>query len=242
LSDKPTVVLVHGAFANSTTWNLVLAALADQDVDAIAVANPLRSLHGDATYLRDVVQSVGRPVILVGHAYGGMVITEAAADNDAVRGLVYVAAFAPESGESVRDLAAKFPVSTPGSSGSPLQSYPLTGGGTEVRIDPAKFPHLFPDLNLDDAILLGRTQRPVTEAARTEGLAAEKPAWRTLPTWHVFGDADRVGPVELLRFQVSRSAPLGVREVAGASHAIATSRPDAVVDTILEAVAYAEGH
>jgi pimeloyl-ACP methyl ester carboxylesterase len=242
LSDKPTVVLVHGAFANSTTWNLVLAALADQDVDAIAVANPLRSLHGDATYLRDVVQSVGRPVILVGHAYGGMVITEAAADNDAVRGLVYVAAFAPESGESVRDLAAKFPVSTPGSSGSPLQSYPLTGGGTEVRIDPAKFPHLFPDLNLDDAILLGRTQRPVTEAARTEGLAAEKPAWRTLPTWHVFGDADRVGPVELLRFQVSRSAPLGVREVAGASHAIATSRPDTVVATILEAVAYAEGH
>jgi pimeloyl-ACP methyl ester carboxylesterase len=242
LSDKPTVVLVHGAFANSTTWNLVLAALADQNVDAIAVANPLRSLHGDATYLRDVVQSVGRPVILVGHAYGGMVITEAAADNDAVRGLVYVAAFAPESGESVRDLAAKFPASTPGSSGSPLQSYPLTGGGTEVRIDPAKFPHLFPDLNLDDAILLGRTQRPVTEAARTEGLAAEKPAWRTLPTWHVFGDADRVGPVELLRFQVSRSAPLGVREVAGASHAIATSRPDAVVATILEAVAYAEGH
>jgi pimeloyl-ACP methyl ester carboxylesterase len=242
LSDKPTVVLVHGAFANSTTWNLVLAALADQDVDAIAVANPLRSLHGDATYLRDVVQSIGRPVILVGHAYGGMVITEAAADNDAVRGLVYVAAFAPESGESVRDLAAKFPASTPGSSGSPLQSYPLTGGGTEVRIDPAKFPHLFPDLNLDDAILLGRTQRPVTEAARTEGLAAEKPAWRTLPTWHVFGDADRVGPVELLRFQVSRSAPLGVREVAGASHAIATSRPDAVVATILEAVAYAEGH
>jgi pimeloyl-ACP methyl ester carboxylesterase len=242
LSDKPTVVLVHGAFANSTTWNLVLAALADQDVDAIAAANPLRSLHGDATYLRDVVQSVGRPVILVGHAYGGMVITEAAADNDAVRGLVYVAAFAPESGESVRDLAAKFPVSPPGSSGSPLQSYPLTGGGTEVRIDPAKFPHLFPDLNLDDAILLGRTQRPVTEAARTEGLAAEKPAWRTLPTWHVFGDADRVGPVELLRFQVSRSAPLGVREVAGASHAIATSRPDTVVATILEAVAYAEGH
>jgi pimeloyl-ACP methyl ester carboxylesterase len=242
LSDKPSVVLVHGAFANSTTWNLVLAALADQDVDAIAVANPLRSLHGDATYLRDVVQSVGRPVILVGHAYGGMVITEAAADNDAVRGLVYVAAFAPEPGESVRDLAAKFPASTPASSGSPLQSYPLTGGGTEVRIDPAKFPHLFPDLNLDDAILLGRTQRPVTEAARTEGLAAEKPAWRTLPTWHVFGDADRVGPVELLRFQVSRSAPLGVREVAGASHAIATSRPDAVVDTILEAVAYAEGH
>jgi pimeloyl-ACP methyl ester carboxylesterase len=181
-------------------------------------------------------------VILVGHAYGGMVITEAAADNDAVRGLVYVAAFAPESGESVRDLAAKFPVSTPGSSGSPLQSYPLTGGGTEVRIDPAKFPHLFPDLKLDDAILLGRTQRPVTEAARTEGLAAEKPAWRTLPTWHVFGDADRVGPVELLRFQVSRSAPLGVREVAGASHAIATSRPDTVVATILEAVAYAEGH
>jgi pimeloyl-ACP methyl ester carboxylesterase len=105
------------------------------------VANPLRSLHGDATYLRDVVKSVGRPVILVGHAYGGMVITEVATDKDAVRGLVYVAALTPEPGQCVRDLATKFAVSTPG---SVLQSYPLTGGGTEVNINPAKFPSCSP--------------------------------------------------------------------------------------------------
>ncbi|MDH6466332.1 pimeloyl-ACP methyl ester carboxylesterase [Micromonospora sp. A200] len=237
MPEKPTVVLVHGAFADSTAWNPVLAGLTRQDVDAIAVANPLRSLRGDAEYLRDVVRGLDRPVILVGHSYGGMVITEAATDLDVVRGLVYVAAFTPDHGESAFELAGKFAGSTLGSA---LLAYPVAGDGNEVRIDPAKFHLQFgADLEVEDAILLGRTQRPVTEKALTDGLSNDKPAWKTLPTWQVFGDADRNIPVELFRFQVSRSAPQGVYEAAGASHAIAASQPDAVTATVLRAVAYA---
>jgi pimeloyl-ACP methyl ester carboxylesterase len=234
MSEKPTVVLVHGAFADSTAWNPVLSALTRRGVDAIAFANPLRSVHNDAEYLRDVVKGLDRPVILVGHSYGGMVITEAGSGNDAVRGLVYVAAFTPEHGESALELSGRFPGSTLGSA---LLGYPVAGGGNEVRIDPVKFHDQFAaDLAAEDAALLGLTQRPVTQAALGEGLPAAKPAWLTTPTWQVFGDADRNIPVELYRFQVARSAPRDVREVAGASHAIAVSRPDAVTATILQAV------
>ena len=234
MSEKPTVVLVHGAFADSTAWNAVLARLDKEGVEAFAVGNPLRSLAGDAAYVRDVVNGVGGPVILVGHSYGGMVITEAASGLAPVRGLVYVAAFAPAHGESALTLSNKFAGSTLGSA---LQAYPLAEGGNEVRIEPAKFPEQFAaDIELEDAILLGRTQRPVTEKALTDGLATDTPAWQTLPSWQVYGDADRNIPVELFRWQVSRSSPRGVNEVPGASHAIAASRPDAVAATILEAV------
>ncbi|MBW6439111.1 alpha/beta hydrolase [Actinoplanes hulinensis] len=236
MSEKPTVVLVHGAFADSSAWNPVLTRLARAGIDAVAVANPLRSLWGDADYVRDVVAGLGRPVILVGHSYGGMVITEAAADLDVVRALVYVAAFTPDHGESALELSGRFTGSTLGTA---LIAYPITDGGNEVRIDPAKFHGQFAaDLELEDAILLGLTQRPVTETALTDGLSAEKPAWKTLPSWQVFGDADRNIPAELFRWQAERSAAQGVREVHGASHAIATSRPDEVTATILDAVAF----
>ncbi|MEU4425986.1 alpha/beta hydrolase [Actinoplanes sp. NPDC024001] len=240
MSENPTVVLVHGAFADSTAWNPVLAGLAARGVDAIAVANPLRSLYGDAEYVRDVVDGLHRPVILVGHSYGGMVITEAASKLDAVRALVYVAAFTPDHGESALELSGRFAGSTLGEA---LLAYPITDGGNELRIDPAKFPGQFAaDLELEDAVLLGRTQRPVTETALTDGLNTDQPAWKTLPTWQVYGDADRNIPAELFRWQVSRSAPKGVREVHGASHAIAGSRPDEVTATILDAVAFTTAH
>lgn len=236
MSDKPIVVLVHGAFADASAWNPVIAGLAAKGVDAVAVANPLRSLAGDAAYLRDVVHGLHRPVILAGHSYGGMVITEAAAGLEPVRALVYVAAFTPDHGESALSLAGRFAGSTLGSA---LESYPLASGGTEVRIAPDKFHQQFAaDLELEDAILLGLTQRPVTEKALTDGLSTENPAWKTLPTWQVFGDSDLNIPVELFRWQVGRSDPQAVHEVAGASHAIATSRPDVVTETILEAVAF----
>ncbi|MEU8817197.1 alpha/beta hydrolase [Actinoplanes sp. NPDC048796] len=233
---KPTVVLVHGAFADSTAWNPVISELAKQGIDAIAVANPLRSLAGDAQYVRDVVNGVGGPVVLVGHSYGGLVITEAATGLDPVRALVYVAAFVPDRGESAFSLAGRLPGSTLGEA---LVTFPLSGGGTELKIDPAKFPSQFgADLELEDAILLGRTQRSVTQKALTDELVTDKPAWKTLPTWEVYGDADRNIPAELFRWQVQRSSPQGVREVPGASHAIATSRPDEVTAAILEAVAF----
>ncbi|MEH0934495.1 alpha/beta fold hydrolase [Micromonospora psammae] len=238
MREEPAVVLVHGAFADSTAWNPVLAGLTRQDVDVIAVANPLRSLQGDAEYLRDVIEGIDRPVILVGHSYGGMVITEAATDLDAVRGLVYVAAFTPDQGESAFELAGKFAGSTLGS--TPL-AYPV--GGNEVRIGPAKSHVQFAaDPEFEDASRPGRTQRPVTEKALTDCLSTAKPAWRTQPTWQVFGDVDRNIPVELFRFQVRRSAPYGVYEVPGASHAVATSQPEAVTATILQAIAYATAY
>ncbi len=108
--EKPTILLVHGAFTESASWSSVIERLQARSFDVIAAANPLPSIAGDAAYVRDVIAGVGTPVVLVGHSYGGMVITEAAAGNDAVVGLTYVAGFTPEHGESANELAGRFPV------------------------------------------------------------------------------------------------------------------------------------
>ena len=233
-TKKPTVVLVHGAFAESSSWNGVIERLQAQAVPVVAVANPLRSVAGDAAYVRDVVADIAGPVILVGHSYGGIVITEAAADNDSVVGLVYVNAFAPEHGENAFDLSAKFPGSTLGDA---LKAYPVASGGNELAIRPDVFHQQFvADVPAAVADVLAATQRPVTQAALVEGLPAEKPAWATLPSWFVFGDADLNIPVALHRFMADRAGARNATEVADASHAISVSRPDAVTATILDAV------
>src|SRR5688572_8668044 len=139
-SQNLTVLLIHGAFAESASWNPVIARLRAESVDVVAVANPLRSVSGDAAYLRDVITGIGTPVVLAGHSYGGMVITEAAAGNDAVRALVYAAAFAPDRGESALQLASRFPGSTLGEAIVPS---PVAGGGNEFRIRPDAFHQQF---------------------------------------------------------------------------------------------------
>jgi pimeloyl-ACP methyl ester carboxylesterase len=236
--QQPTVLLVHGAFAESASWNPVIPILRAESVTAIAVANPLRSVSGDAAYLRDVIAGVGGPVVLVGHSYGGMVITEAAADNDAVVSLVYVSAFAPDQGESAIALSGKFPGSTLGGT---LVSYPVSTGGNEVRIKPDAFHQQFAaDVPAAEGELMAFTQRPVTEAALGEGLATATPGWRRLPSWFVFGDQDLNIPVAALRFMAERAQPRGTREVAGASHAMSVSAPDAVAAVVLEAVTAAQ--
>jgi pimeloyl-ACP methyl ester carboxylesterase len=200
----------------------------------VAVANPLRSLPGDAAYLRDVLATITTPVILVGHSYGGMVITEAAAGNDRVAGLVYVCAFAPEQGESAFALSTRFPGSTLGEA---LTAYPVTGGGNEFTIRPDAFHHQFAaELPAVQAAVMSATQRPVTEIALTEGLPTDTPAWRSIPAWFVFSDADRNIPVALHRFMAGRAGAKGVREVSGASHALSVSHPESVTASILEAV------
>jgi pimeloyl-ACP methyl ester carboxylesterase len=230
---KPTIVLVHGAFAESASWNPVIERLSGQGLTSVAVANPLRSLSGDATYVRDVLASIEGPVVLVGHSYGGMVITEAAAGSDKVAGLVYVCAFAPERGESAFALSAKFPGSTLGEA---LNAYPVSTGGNDLVIKPAAFHHQFiADVSAEQAAVLAATQRPATEAALTGELAAGTPAWRSIPSWFVFGDEDLNIPVALHRFMAERAAAKGVREVAGASHAISVSQPTAVAASIFEA-------
>lgn len=232
-TDRPIVVLVHGAFAESASWNGVIGRLRDRGLDAVAVGNPLRSIPSDGAYVRDVIASLGRPVILVGHSYGGMVITEAASGNPAVRSLVYVAGFAPEPGETAFLLSGKFEGSTLGDA---LNGYPLSGGGNELRIVDEKFHQQFcADVDPAEAALMGATQRPVTERALTEGLSVDEPAWRTVPSWFVFGSDDRNIPAALMHFMADRADARATEEVTGASHALAVSQPDAVAAMIAEA-------
>ncbi len=231
--QNTSALLVHGAFAESASWNPVISRLRAASVDVVAVANPLRSVAGDAAYLREVIAGIGSPVILVGHSYGGMVITEAAAGNDAVTGLVYVAAFAPDTGESAFDLSGRFPGSTLAEA---LLTSPIDGG-VEFRISPGVFRQQFvADGSEAEAALMAATQRPVTQAALTDGLTTATPAWRQLPSWFVFGDQDLNIPVAAQRWMAERAGAKGSREVAGASHAVSVGAPDEVTATILDAV------
>ena len=234
MSDqKPTIVLVHGAFAESASWNSVIEELLANSFDVVAAANPLRSVTGDAAYIRDVIAGVGHPVVLVGHSYGGMVITEAAAGNNSVIGLVYVCAFAPVHGESALALSTQFPGSSLGES---LIAYPVASGGNEFTIAQQKFHHQFcADVEPAEAALMAATQRPVTEAALSEGLPTELPAWRNIPSWFVFGEQDLNIPVALHRFLAQRANARSTREIAGASHALSVSDPKSVATAILDA-------
>jgi len=233
--QEPTVVLVHGAFADSASWDGVIERLQGRSLDVVAVANPLRSLHGDAQYVRDVIAGLGERVVLVGHSYAGLVITEAAAGNDAVVGLVYVCAFAPDHGEDAFGLSTRFPGSTLGDS---LIAYPVATGGNEFAIRQDRYRDQFAaDVPQPRATVMSATQRPATEAALTEGLSTETPAWKTIPSWFVIGDADRNIPPALQRFEAERAGARRVRVATGGSHAVAVSQPDAVAETILEAVA-----
>ena len=231
--SKPTIVLVHGAFAESASWNGVIARLQEKGVAAVAVANPLRSLSGDAAYVRDVLASIDGPIVLVGHSYAGMVITEAAAGNPAVVGLVYVSAFTPDTGESAFQLST----SAPGSSlGAALAAYPVSTGGNEFAIRQDIFGEQFAaDVPETETRLMGATQRPVTEAALSEALPTGRPAWKDIPSWHVFGELDRNIPAAVLRAGAQRAGAQAVHEIAGASHAVSVSHPDEVAATIAEA-------
>lgn len=234
MSDqKPTIVLVHGAFAESASWNGVIERLHDHDVPAIAVANPLRSLAGDARYVRDVIASINGPVVLVGHSYGGLVITEAASGNPAVVALVYASAFVPDTGQSALELSTSAPGSTLGEA---LAAYPVATGGDEFAIRPEVFHQQFAaDVPADVAAVMASTQRPVTQNALSEGLPTSEPAWKTIPSWHVFGDEDRNIPVAVFRAGAERAGSHGTHEIAGASHAISVSQPGAVAAVIAEA-------
>ncbi|GAB2574297.1 alpha/beta fold hydrolase [Kribbella endophytica] len=235
MSDqKPTVVLVHGAFAENASWNGVIARLQAEGLTAVAAGNELRGLAGDAAYVRDVIAGLGGPVVLVGHSYGGMVITEASAHNDAVVGLVYVDAFAPEHGESALELSAKFPGSTLGEA---LAGYPVSSGGNELYIRQERFHQQFcADVPAEEAALMAATQRPATEKALTDSLSTDAPGWRTTPSWFVISDQDLNIPVAAHRYFAERAGARVTREIEGASHALSVSQPGPVAEVILEAV------
>jgi pimeloyl-ACP methyl ester carboxylesterase len=244
-TEEPTIVLVHGAFAESASWNPVIECLIHHATplvathnrgfrDVVAVANPLRSLSGDAAYVVDVLRSIDGPIVLVGHSYGGSVITQAAADHDAVVALVYVNAFAPEHGESAFQLSTMFPGSTLADA---VVARPLSTGGGELAIRREAYHIQFcADVHADLAALMATTQRPVTEVALSEGLPTQTPAWKHIPSWFVYGDQDRNIPAELHRFLAERAQSRGTRVITGGSHAISVSNPDDVADAILDAV------
>ncbi|MDR7056990.1 MULTISPECIES: alpha/beta fold hydrolase [Pseudomonas] len=231
---KPTVVLVHGAFADSSSWNGVVKILEKDGYPVIAAANPLRSVKGDAQSVADVLASVKTPVVLVGHSYGGPVISEAAYGNANVKALVYVAAFAPEKGETAAELSGRFPGSTLG----PTLSAPveLADGGKDLYIQQDKFHDQFAaDVSPADAKLMAATQRPVTVAALNE--AATEPAWKTVPSYFVYGDQDKNIPAQALAFMAERAHSKQTVVVKGASHVVMVSNPKAVASLIETAAA-----
>ncbi|KQQ93791.1 hypothetical protein ASF62_06230 [Leifsonia sp. Leaf325] len=236
MSESPTVVLVHGAFAESSSWSGVIAALQAKGVSAIATPNPLRSVTTDADNVRRAAESVGGPVLLVGHSYGGAVITEAAVGSHVVKGLVYVAAFAPDHGENALGLTGQFPGSTLGET---VRPYPLGDGTNDLIVDRELFPNQFAgDVPLEDAKIAAATQRAIRDYALGEPQPAETPAWKTLPSWFVFGTGDKNIPVEGLRFMAERAGSLKTVEIPDASHSVMVSNPEVVADLIVEALAH----
>ncbi|MBB6093991.1 pimeloyl-ACP methyl ester carboxylesterase [Povalibacter uvarum] len=225
--EKPTILLVHGAFADASSWNGVIPILEKDGYRVVAVANPLRSVKNDAQYVADIAKSIGSPVVLVGHSYGGAVISEVKAPN--VAALVYVAAFAPDVGETASALSQKFPGSTLG----PALAKPvaLSGGGNDLYIQREKFHDQFAaDVPAADAAVMGAGQRPITEAALNE--AAREAIWKSIPSWFIYGDQDRNIPPQALQFMAERAKSKQTEAVRGASHVVMTSHPDAVAKMI----------
>lgn len=229
--NRPTIVLVHGAFAESASWNGVIKNLEKHGFRAIAAANPLRGVAADAASVSTLVRSIRGPVILVGHSYGGPVITEAANSSSNVKALVYVAAFAPDKGESSLTLSGKFPGSTLGSA---LSTVPLQGGGQDLYIDPEKFHTQFAaDLKAQDAALMAATQRPVAQAALAE--PSGEASWQRIPSYAIYGSADRNIPADALKFMAKRAKSRKTVVLPGASHALMISRPKEVAALIMDA-------
>ena len=229
----PTIVLVHGAYADSTSWEGLLGLL-PADGRVIAFANPLRGLATDTALLTDLVRSIDGPVVLVGHSYGGAVMTGVPADAGDVVALVYVAGFALQPGESAGDASALAPGSTLGDTLSPV---PLAGGGTDMYIVQERYHQQFcADLPAEQAALMAVGQRPVTEAGLFEPLSGEA-LWRSVPSWFVFGELDRNIPAGAHHIMAERAGARRTVEVAGASHVVGVSHPDEVASLVREAAA-----
>ncbi|MBV1852896.1 alpha/beta fold hydrolase [Catellatospora tritici] len=230
-ADKPTVVLVHGAFADSSSWNGVISQLLAQGYPVIAVANPLRGVKSDADQVKAVLDSIDGPIVLVGHSYGGSVISAAAEGNPDVKALVYVAAFAPDTGESAGDLSAKFPGGTLGQALAPPVAVP---GGNDLYIQPDKFHDQFAaDVPAEQSAQMAVGQRPIAEAALAEKAGAA--AWKTIPSYFVYGSADKNIPAAAQDFMAKRAGAKQTEVVDGASHVVMVSHPDAVAKMIQNA-------
>jgi pimeloyl-ACP methyl ester carboxylesterase len=227
---KPTVVLVHGAFADGSSWNGVIERLQQQGYTVIAPANPLRGVAADSAYTASLVNQIDGPVLLAGHSYGGAVISNAAASAPNVVGLVFVAAFAPDEGERLGEVAGESKDSILGTAQVQYR-YPVGPGG-ETAVEPALLRDVFAaDLPAAQAALLAATQRPVAAAAFSD--VSGPPAWKKLPCWAVVATGDKAAGTDITR-SMARRAGAEITEVDG-SHVIMISQPQAVADVIVKA-------
>jgi pimeloyl-ACP methyl ester carboxylesterase len=231
---RPTIVLVHGAFAESSSWDQVIDPLLEAGHPVTAVANPLRGLASDAASVSDHVRSIEGPVLLVAHSYGGAVMTNVDPDAGDIVGLVYVAAFAPQAGESAFELSAVFPGSTLGDA---LQAVPRSDGTTDLTIVQERFHEQFcADVPEPQATRMAATQRPVTQEALVEP-SGERPLWKEVPSWFIFGEEDRNIPKALEHYMAERAHARRTIEIPGASHAVSVAHPAATAQLILDAAA-----
>jgi pimeloyl-ACP methyl ester carboxylesterase len=228
--SDPTIVLVHGAFADASSFRSLYDELLGEDLTIIAPPNPLRGLTGgDGEYLKSVIGEIDGPVLLVGHSYGGSVITAAGTAENVV-GLVYISGFAPDEGENLTDVQSKFPA--PGIVPYIVQ-HELPGGGQEFTLAPAGFHESFcADIPSDDAAFYAISQRPLAGVALSE--AAPTPAWRNRPVWGILGTADRCIDPGVHRFSYERMGAQ-ITEVEGASHVVMISHPKEVAEVVVNA-------
>jgi pimeloyl-ACP methyl ester carboxylesterase len=227
------IVLVHGAFAESASWDGVLERLLAAGHDVVAAANPLRGLAADAAAISDVVRAVEGPVVLVAHSYGGAVISNVDAGAGEIAALVFANGFAPEPGEHCFQLAGMFPGSMLGE--ETARPVPRSDGTTDLYIAADSFHDVFcQDVPASRAALMAATQRPATQEALVEP-SGERPLWKDVPSWFVIGEEDRIIPAALQRYMAKRAGAQRTVALDGASHAAPVSQPGAVVELILEA-------
>jgi pimeloyl-ACP methyl ester carboxylesterase len=224
-SSLPTIVLVHGAWADGSSWQHVIPLLVRDGFRVIATANPLGGLDGDVATTKRVIDAEQRPMVVVGHSYGGAVITGAAAGNPNVKALVYLAAFAPDVGEGLGAVASKYPP-------TPTVKALLPDSAGFLSIDRAKFHDAFcKDVPDDEALLMNITQRPLSSGVFTQTLTAA--AWKTIPSWYVVSKNDRAIDPNQERFYASRMKA-HTTEI-DSSHVVMISHPKEVTAIIEEA-------
>ena len=225
-----TVALVHGAFADSSSFTGVIERLQKNGVNVTAIPNLLRGVAADSAYVASALAQIDGPVLLVAHSYGGAVISNAATNAKNVVGLVFIAAFAPDEGERLGEVTTTSKDSVLNTALVP-RTYPTADGGTatEFALNPAKAREAFAyDLSDEQAQVIAAVQRPISELAFSD--ASGPPAWKTLPSWAVVATGDKAAGTDLVRAHAQR-AGADITEVEG-SHVIMISQPDAVVDVI----------
>jgi pimeloyl-ACP methyl ester carboxylesterase len=232
-TTKPTIVLVHGAFADASSWNGVVERLEGRGYTVIAPANPLRGLYNDSTYIASILDSIKGPIVLVGHSYGGALISSAAAGNPRVKSLVYVSALMPDVGESGMSLAARFPSEL----GTATKSVPYRAGGvsgTDLYLKPDRLHQVFAaDLPQSTTRVLAVTQRPAATTAFSQ--KAKVAAWKHIPSWFLVAKQDKTINPDQERFEAKRAGSHTVE--IDSSHVAMMAHPEAVTDLVLQAAA-----